>query len=226
MYPRTPRTTALRDRGRISYDETAVHAVLDEAYFCHLGFVVDGSPHVLPTLHVRVDDVLYLHGSTGSRPMLAASRALSVCVALTLLDGLVYARSHFHHSANYRSVIAHGVATLVSSPDEKRRVLTALVEKVGAGRSADSRPPTVKELAQTAVLALPLREVSAKVRTGGVSDEPEDYELTHWAGVVPMRLTPGSPEPDAGVSVPTPAYLPGLPARIEPSGPAARTVLP
>ncbi len=209
MYPPTPRTTALRDRGRMRYDEDTVHAILDEAYFCHLGFVVDGSPRILPTLHVRVDDVLYLHGSTGSRPMLAASSGLPVCVAVTLLDGLVYARSHFHHSANYRSVVAHGVASPVSSPEEKRRVLAALVDKVAAGRAADSRPPTAKELAQTTVLALPLREVSAKVRASGVADEPEDYDLAHWAGVVPLRLAPGSPLPDDGVSVPAPAYLPG-----------------
>jgi nitroimidazol reductase NimA-like FMN-containing flavoprotein (pyridoxamine 5'-phosphate oxidase superfamily) len=212
MYPPTPRTTALRDRGRMRYDEDTVHAILDEAYFCHLGFVVDGSPRILPTLHVRVDDVLYLHGSTGSRPMLAAPSGLPVCVAVTLLDGLVYARSHFHHSANYRSVVAHGVASPVSSPEEKRRVLAALVDKVAAGRAADSRPPTAKELAQTTVLALPLREVSAKVRTGGVADEPEDYDLAHWAGVVPLRLTPGSPLTDGGVSVPAPAYLPGVAA--------------
>jgi RimJ/RimL family protein N-acetyltransferase/nitroimidazol reductase NimA-like FMN-containing flavoprotein (pyridoxamine 5'-phosphate oxidase superfamily) len=193
----------------LSYDADVVHAILDEAYVCDLGFVVDGEPRLLPTLHVRVDDTLYLHGSTGSRPLLAARQAtgLSVSVAVTLLDGLVLARSQFNHSANYRSVVAHGVARLVDDEADKRRVLDALMDKIGAGRTADTRPPTARELAQTAVLALPLREVSAKVRSGGVIDEPEDYALPYWAGVVPLRLTPGAPQPDAGVTAPVPSYL-------------------
>ncbi|MGC9666450.1 bifunctional pyridoxamine 5'-phosphate oxidase family protein/GNAT family N-acetyltransferase [Planosporangium sp. 12N6] len=209
MYPKTPRTTALRDRDRVVYDADTVHPILDEAYVCHLGFVVDGEPRVLPTLHVRIGDTLYLHGSTGSRPLLAARGpdGLPVCVTVTLLDGLVYARSQFDHSANYRSVVAHGVARLVTDEADQRRILTAMVDKVGAGRAGDSRPPTDKELARTAVLALPLREVSAKVRTGGVIDEPADHALPYWAGVVPLRLTPGVPEPDAGVTAPVPAYL-------------------
>jgi uncharacterized protein len=208
-YPQTARTTALRDRGRVSYERATAHAILDEAYFCHLGFVVDGEPRILPTLFVRVGETVYLHGSTGSRPLLAArtGEGLPVCVTVTLLDGLVYGRSHFHHSANYRSVVAHGQAHLVRDEDEKRRALAGLVEKVGSGRYADSRPPTRKELAETAVLALPLEEVSVKARVGGVVDEPEDYDLPYWAGVVPLRLTPGAPEPDAGVTVPVPDYL-------------------
>ncbi|MCW2639994.1 MAG: gcn5-related n-acetyltransferase [Dactylosporangium sp.] len=209
MYPATPRTTPRRHSDRLTYDADVVHAILDEAYVCDLGFVVDGEPRLLPTMHVRVDDTLYLHGSTGSRPLLAARQAtgLSVSVAVTLLDGLVLARSQFNHSANYRSVVAHGVARLVDDEADKRRVLDALVDKIGAGRTADSRPPTARELAQTAVLALPLREVSAKVRSGGVIDEPEDYALPYWAGVVPLRLTPGAPQPDAGVTAPVPSYL-------------------
>ncbi len=208
MYPRTPRTTALRDRGRMAYDADVVHAILDEAYVCHVGFVVDGEPRVLPTLHVRVDDTLYVHGSTGSRPLLAARtpEGLPVCVTVTLIDGLVLGRSQFHHSANYRSVVAHGTARLVTD-DERRRVFRALVEKVCAGRSEESRPPSDKELAQTAVLALPLREVSAKVRSGGVIDDPDDYDLPYWAGVLPLRLVAGIPEPDAGVTAPLPAGL-------------------
>jgi uncharacterized protein len=209
MYPETPRTTALRHRDRMSYDADVVHPIIDEAYHCHLGFVVDGEPRVLPTLHVRVDDTLYLHGSTGSRPLLAAREGLPVCVAVTLLDGLVLGRSQFHHSANYRSVVAHGVAHLVTDEPAKRAAMTALVDKIGTGRAADSRPPTASELAKTAVLALPLREVSAKVRTGGVVDDPEDYALPVWAGVLPLRLVPGEPEPDAGVTAPVPLYLPG-----------------
>ncbi|MFG2102341.1 bifunctional pyridoxamine 5'-phosphate oxidase family protein/GNAT family N-acetyltransferase [Micromonospora echinaurantiaca] len=208
MYPPTPRTTASRTRDRMSYDRAAAHAVLDEAYHCALGFTVDGEPRVLPTLHVRLGDTLYLHGSTGSRPLLAArGDGLPVCVAVTLLDGLVYGRSQFHHSANYRSVVAHGTARLVADEREKAAVLTALVEKVGAGRSADSRPPSRRELAETAVLALPLREVSVRARTGGVRDDEADLDLPHWAGVVPLRLTAGAPEPDAGVTAPVPAYL-------------------
>ncbi|MEV6690761.1 bifunctional pyridoxamine 5'-phosphate oxidase family protein/GNAT family N-acetyltransferase [Micromonospora sp. NPDC051196] len=208
MYAQTARTTASRSRERMSYDRAAAHAVLDEAYHCALGFTVDGEPRVLPTLHVRLGDTLYLHGSTGSRPLLAArGDGLPVCVAVTLLDGLVYARSQFHHSANYRSVVAHGTARLVTDGTEKADVLTALVEKVGAGRAADSRPPNRRELAETAVLALPLTEVSVRARAGGVVDEPADYALPHWAGVVPLRLTAGLPEPDAGVAVPVPDYL-------------------
>jgi RimJ/RimL family protein N-acetyltransferase/nitroimidazol reductase NimA-like FMN-containing flavoprotein (pyridoxamine 5'-phosphate oxidase superfamily) len=208
-YPQTARTTALRDRGRVSYERATAHAIMDEAYLCHLGLVVDGEPRILPTLFVRVDETVYLHGSTGSRPLLAARTAegLPACVTVTLLDGLVYGRSHFHHSANYRSVVAHGQAHLVRDEAEKRKALAALIEKVGSGRYADSRPPTRKELAETAVLALPLEEVSVKARIGGVIDEPEDNDLPYWAGVVPLRLTPGVPEPDAGVTVPVPDYL-------------------
>lgn len=221
MYPPTGRTTATRTRDRMRYDRATAHAVLDEAYHCALAFVVDGEPRVLPTLHVRVDDTLYLHGSTGSRPLLAArgDTGLPVCVAVTHLDGLVYARSQFHHSANYRSVVAHGTARLVDDADEKARVLTALVEKVAAGRSAESRPPNRRELAETAVLALPLREVSVRTRTGGVNDEPADESLPFWAGVLPLRLTPGRPEPADGVTAPVPAYL--RPARSAWSEPVA-----
>ncbi|MEU1967975.1 bifunctional pyridoxamine 5'-phosphate oxidase family protein/GNAT family N-acetyltransferase [Micromonospora sediminicola] len=209
MYPPTARTTATRTRDRMRYDRATAHALLDEAYHCALAFTVDGEPRVLPTLHVRVDDTLYLHGSTGSRPLLAArgDAGLPVCVAVTHLDGLVYARSQFHHSANYRSVVVHGTARLVDDAAEKAAVLTALVEKVATGRSAESRPPSRRELAETAVLALPLREVSVRTRTGGVNDEPADESLPYWAGVLPLRLTPGRPEPAPGVTAPVPAYL-------------------
>jgi RimJ/RimL family protein N-acetyltransferase/nitroimidazol reductase NimA-like FMN-containing flavoprotein (pyridoxamine 5'-phosphate oxidase superfamily) len=196
----------------MAYDKAAAHAILDEALHCHLGYVVDGAPRVLPTLHVRLGGTVYVHGSTGSRPMLAArADGLPVCLTATILDGLVYARSQVHHSANYRSVVVHGVARRVDDLDERRRVLAALVERVGRGRAGDSRPPNRRELAETAMLALPLREVSVKARAGGVVEEPADLALPHWAGVVPLRLTPGPPEPDAGVTVPPPAYL--APAR-------------
>ncbi|MFR9775455.1 bifunctional pyridoxamine 5'-phosphate oxidase family protein/GNAT family N-acetyltransferase [Micromonospora sp. MS34] len=209
MYPRTERTTATRYRDRMHYDRATAHDLLDEGYHCALAFTVDGEPRVLPTLHVRIDDTLYVHGSTGSRPLLAArgEAGLPVCVAVTHLDGLVLGRSQFHHSANYRSVIAHGTARPVTDEAEKARVLTALVEKLVAGRSTDSRPPTRRELAETAVLALPLREVSVRIRAAGVLDEPADYDLPYWAGVLPLWLTRGTPQPDAGVDVPLPAYL-------------------
>src|SRR5436305_3288139 len=212
-YPATDRTPPLRVRERARSDAPAVHAIVDEAYHCAVGFVVDGEPRLLPTLHVRVGGTLYLHGSTGSRPLLTArdgagqdgagqdgagqdgaardgarqDGGLPVCVTVTLIDGLVLARSQFHHSVNYRSVVAHGVAYPVTDPAVKRRVLAALVDKVGPGRSGHTRPPSDRELAKTGVLALRLSEVSAKVRTGGVADEPDHHALPHWAGVVPPR---------------------------------------
>jgi uncharacterized protein len=213
-YEQTSRTTATRTRDRMWYERAAVHAVLDESYHCHLAFVVDGEPRLLPTLQVRIDETVYVHGSTGSRPLLTArtSDGLPVCLAVTLLDGIVFARSQFHHSANYRSVVVHGIARLVTDDAEKRRVLSALLDKLGSGRAADSRPPNRRELAETAVLAVPLREVSLRVRSGGVSEDEEDLVLPHWAGVVPLRLTPGLPEPDTGVTTPPPSYLPQPPA--------------
>jgi uncharacterized protein len=211
-YAATPRATATRLRERMTYDADVVHAILDEAYVCHLGFVVDGEPRVLPTLLVRIDDTVYVHGSTGSRPLLAARSTgeLPVCLTVTLIDGLVLARSQFHHSANYRSVVAHGVARLVTDEDEKDRVFRALMDKAGGSpgsRSLDTRPPTPRELAQTAVLALPLRDVSAKFRAHGVGDDEEDYGGPYWAGVLPLRLVPGVPEPDEGITLPVPEYL-------------------
>jgi nitroimidazol reductase NimA-like FMN-containing flavoprotein (pyridoxamine 5'-phosphate oxidase superfamily) len=208
-FPPTSRTTPSRLRDRVSYERVTAYAILDEAIYCHVGFVVDGLPRVLPTLHARVDDTLYLHGSTGATAMLAArGDGLPICVTVTHIDGLVYARSWMHHSANYRCVVAHGRAHLVTSDEEKWRALDAVVDKVGAGRSVDSRPPSPKELAETAVLALTLREVSVKARVGGPIDDEEDLDLPHWAGVLPLRLTPGRPEPDKGVTAAVPLYVP------------------
>lgn len=216
VYPPTARTTPHRLRDRVRYDRVLVHGVLDEALTCDVAFLADGTPQVLPTFHVRIGDVVYLHGSTGSHPALAArggdctAAGMDVCVAVTLLDGLVFARSQFHHSANYRSVVLHGRARLVEDDDTRRRVLTTLVDKLAAGRAADSRPPTSRELAQTAVLEIPLAEVSAKVRSGGPVEEPEDLTLPHWSGVLPLRVTAGEPEGDgAGAPVPLPGYLLG-----------------
>ena len=208
LYPPTGRTTATRGRDRMRYERSVAHAILDEAYDCAVGIVVDGAPRVLPTLHVRVGDRLYLHGSTGGRLGLAArGDGVPVCVTVTLLDGLVYGRSQFHHSANYRSVVALGRARLVTGDAEKRTALTAMVDKAAPGRAADSRPPNRRELAETAVLVLPLTEVSVRARTGGVVDDPADLILPHWAGVVPLRRVAGPAETDPAVTAPLPGYL-------------------
>ncbi|MDN3271833.1 pyridoxamine 5'-phosphate oxidase family protein [Streptomyces sp. MA15] len=213
-YTPTARTVPTRAAQRAGYDKDLVHAILDEGYVCHLGFVRDGAPVVLPTLYGRVGEVLYVHGSTGSRPLRAArsGEGLPVCLTVTHVDGLVLARSAFHHSVNYRSVVVHGTAYDVTDPEEKRRALDALVDHVVPGRAADSRPADKKELAATAVLRLRLDEVSAKARTGGVNDEPEDLSLPHWAGVLPVRTSYGLPEPDPGLAPGTevPGYLTAL----------------
>lgn len=209
-YPPTGRTVPTRSPDRAAYDRELVHAILDEGYVCHLGFVRDGAPVVLPTLYGRVGEVLYVHGSTGSRPLRAAGRAgqgLPVCLTVTHVDGLVLARSAFHHSVNYRSVVVHGPAYDVTDPEEKRQALDALVDHVVPGRAADSRPANRKELAATAVIRLELNEVSAKLRTGGVNDEPEDLALPHWAGVVPLNKGYGPPLADPGLA--PGAQLPG-----------------
>ncbi len=206
-YPSTPRNTPTRRLERARYDADTIHAILDEALVCHVGFLVDGEPRILPTLHVRDGRALYLHASTGSRMALAArSGGLPVCVAVTLLDGLVLARSQPHHSVTYRSVIVHGHAHLVHDATRKREVLTALIDKIAPGRAADTRPPTDKELAQTAVLAIPLIEVSAKVRGPQVADEPQDLTLPFWAGVLPLRQVADDPIP-VTQDIPLPEYL-------------------
>ena len=223
MYPPTTRTIPTRLADRASYERDTVHAILDESLVCHLGLP---GPKVLPTLFVRVDDTLYLHGSTGGGPALALRDGDQVCVEVTLLDGLVYGRSWFHHSANYRSVVCFGPIRRVTEPDERLRAMAALVDKVGAGRSADSRPPDPKELAATAIFAVPLAEVSAKRRAAGVVDEPADLDLPHWAGVVPLRTVAGRPEPDVGVTAPVPGYLcPERSPWLEPAAIRGRHVL-
>ncbi|MEU3282909.1 pyridoxamine 5'-phosphate oxidase family protein [Streptomyces antibioticus] len=214
-YTPTDRTVPTRSAQKASYDKDLVHSILDEGYVCHLGFVRDGSPVVLPTLYGRVGETLYLHGSTGSRPLRMTGDAdpgLPVCVTVTHVDGLVLARSAFHHSINYRSVVVHGVAHTVTDPEEKRVALDTLVDHVVPGRAADSRPANKKELAATAVIRLDLNEVSAKTRTGGVNEEPEDLGLPHWAGVIPLRTGYGAPLPEADLAPGTafPDYLAAL----------------
>ncbi|SDM50840.1 hypothetical protein SAMN04487981_101760 [Streptomyces sp. cf386] len=214
-YTPTDRTVPTRSPDRASYDKELVHAILDEAYVCHLGFVRDGAPVVLPTLFGRVGETLYVHGSTGSRPLRMTGKAdpgLPVCLTVTHVDALILARSAFHHSINYRSVVVHGMAYDVTDPEEKRVALDALVDHVVPGRAADSRPANKKELAATAVIRLDLTEVSAKLRTGGVNDEPEDLALPHWAGVVPLRKGYEAPvgDPDLAPGTQLPDYLGAL----------------
>ena len=192
----TPRTTLVRRPERGTYDRAAVNAILDEALICHVGFALDGQPYVLPTTHVRVDEQLYIHGSVGSRMLRSLRRGVPVCVTVTLLDGLVLARSAFHHSMNYRSVVILGTAQEVVEETEKRRAFAALVDHVVAGRSGEIRPPSDLELQATAVLRVPIVEASAKVRTGPPLDEESDYALPHWAGVIPLRLQPLRPVAD------------------------------
>ncbi|MFD3701247.1 pyridoxamine 5'-phosphate oxidase family protein [Streptomyces sp. NPDC058646] len=214
-YEPTGRTVPSRSRDRARYDRETVHSILDQAYVCHLGFIRDGAPVVLPTLFGRVGEVLYVHGSTGSRPLLAAGKAdpgLPVCVTVTHVDGLVLARSAFHHSLNYRSVVIHGTAYQVTDEAECRLALDALVDQVVPGRSADSRPASAKELAATAVIRLDLGEVSAKLRTGGPNDDAEDLDLPYWSGVVPVAPAYGTPvpAPDLAPGIAVPDYLAAL----------------
>ncbi|MDX3837355.1 pyridoxamine 5'-phosphate oxidase family protein [Streptomyces europaeiscabiei] len=214
-YTPTDRTVPTRGAQKASYDRDLVHSILDEGYVCHLGFVRDGAPVVLPTLYGRVGETLYVHGSTGSRPLRMTGQAdpgLPVCLTVTHVDALILARSAFHHSINYRSVVVHGTAHQVTDPQERRIALDALVDHVVPGRSADSRPANAKEFAATAVIRLDLNEVSAKTRAGGVNDEPEDLTLPHWAGVVPLRKgyeTP-VPDPDLAPDAELPDYLKAL----------------
>ncbi|AJC60054.1 hypothetical protein GZL_07504 [Streptomyces sp. 769] len=210
----TDRTLPTRARERARYDEETVHAILDEGYVCHLGFVRDGAPIVLPTLYGRVGNRLYVHGSTGSRPLRmaggqSADPGLAVCLTVTHVDGLVLAKSAFHHSMNYRSVVVHGTAHQITDQEEKKAALDTLVDHVLPGRAADSRPANAKELAATAVLRLDLREVSAKIRTGGPNDDPEDLALPHWSGVLPVSPSYGAPIPadDLAPGIPAPDYF-------------------
>jgi nitroimidazol reductase NimA-like FMN-containing flavoprotein (pyridoxamine 5'-phosphate oxidase superfamily) len=192
----TERTQVKRLPDRGKYDAETVHAILDAGFVCHVGFVVGEQPYVIPTNYGRVGDTLYLHGSSASRMLKTLTGGIPVCVTVTLVDGLVLARSAFHHSVNYRSVVILGKATLVDKPEEKMNALEAFTEHVMRGRWKDIRPPNVLELKATTVLSVPLAEVSAKVRTGPPKDDAEDYALPIWAGVLPLPIVPGAPIPD------------------------------
>jgi nitroimidazol reductase NimA-like FMN-containing flavoprotein (pyridoxamine 5'-phosphate oxidase superfamily) len=192
----TDRTRVRRLAERGSFDRDLANSIIDEAYVAHVGFVVDGTPRVLPMTYGRDGEVLYLHGAVGNA-MLRASAGAEVCVTITLLDGLVLARSAFHHSMNYRSVVLLGAAQKVDDEEEKLRAFDVLVDHVLPGRSAVARPSDPSELRATLVLKLPIEEGSAKVRSGGAIDDDADLGLAVWAGVIPLRLTPGEPEQDA-----------------------------
>jgi uncharacterized protein len=206
--PPSDRVRLRRKRERGSHDRAVIDQILDEALIAHLGIVdEDGQPFVIPTLHARQDDLVYLHGSTASRTLRALAVGRPVCLTVTLIDGLVLARSAMHHSANYRSVVLLGEATSVEGLAEKLAAFEAIVEHIVPGRWRDVRPPTDNELKATAVLAIPIDEVSAKVRVGQPMDDEEDYSLPAWAGVIPLVTQALAPEPDprlrAGIAAPT-----------------------
>jgi nitroimidazol reductase NimA-like FMN-containing flavoprotein (pyridoxamine 5'-phosphate oxidase superfamily) len=204
----TERTRVIREPQRAVYDRTAINAILDEAFFCHVGFTADSQTYVIPTMFARVNDSIYFHGSAASRMLRNLSDGLAVCITVTLADGLVLARSVFNHSMNYRSVVALGTAQLIDDSSEKLTALHAFTEKILPGRWNDARQPNEKELKATSILKLPLTEVSAKVRTGPVEDDADDYALKVWAGIVPLRLVADAPIRDerCDPSLPIPAY--------------------
>jgi nitroimidazol reductase NimA-like FMN-containing flavoprotein (pyridoxamine 5'-phosphate oxidase superfamily) len=192
----TTRTRLKRLPKRGSYEREEVYRILDEGLVCHVGFVAGGEPFVIPTGYARVGDDLYIHGSAASRMLRSLAGGVRVCVTVTLLDGLVLARSAFHHSMNYRSVVVFGTASVVESVEESREALRAFTERMIPGRWSEVRPPDESELRQTLVLKLPLSEASAKVRTGPPIDDEPDYQLPVWAGEIPLRLTAAAPVPD------------------------------
>ena len=216
----TPRTRVRREPQRAAYDRATVDAVLDATPLCHLAFVHDGQPYAVPTLHARRGDVVYVHGSAASRALRTVGGALPACLTVTLLDGLVLARSVFEHSVNYRSVLLLGTLTRVDDEAEKVAALEAFSEALIPGRWAEARPPSGKELAATAVLAMPVDEASAKVRTGGPGDgDGPDADLPVWAGTVPLERRWGDPVPDPAARRPLPVppsverLVAGIPGR-------------
>jgi len=204
----TERTRIVREPQRAVYDRAAIYEILDEGFVCHVGFTANEQTYVIPTMYARVGDFIYFHGSAASRMLRNLSDGLSVCITITLTDGLVLARSVFNHSMNYRSVVALGMASLVEGPAEKLDALHAFTEKILPGRWNDARQPNEKELKATSILRLPLTEISAKVRVGPVEDDADDYGLKVWAGIVPLRLVADTPIRDerCDSSLPVPTY--------------------
>lgn len=207
----TERTKVKRLPARGHYDRETIDAILDEGFICHVGFVVDGQPYVIPTGYARVDDTVYIHGSAASRMLRNLSEGIDVCLTVTLVDGLVLARSAFHHSINYRSVVILGIAQLVTDEKEKNAALEALTEHIVPGRWADVRWPSDLELKATSVLKLPIEEASAKIRVGDPKDDEEDYTMNVWAGVLPLGLQTGEPVADARLDtqIEVPEYVRG-----------------
>jgi nitroimidazol reductase NimA-like FMN-containing flavoprotein (pyridoxamine 5'-phosphate oxidase superfamily) len=205
----TERTQVRRLPKRAVYDREAIYRILDEGLVCHVGFVVDGQPVVIPTGYGRDGDTLYVHGSAASRMLRDLAQGVEVSIAVTLLDGLVLARSAFHHSMNYRSVVIFGTAAVVEDQTTKREALRAFTEHIAPGRWREVRPPTESELKATTVLAIPLKEMSAKVRTGPPLDDEEDYSLPVWAGVLPLELRSEQPMADSrlSASIEVPDYV-------------------
>ena len=208
LFTPTERTRVVREALRAIYDREVIYKILDEAFVCHVGFVVDSQPFVIPTMFARVGDELFVHGSAASRMLRNLSSGLPMCLTVTLIDGLVLARSVFNHSMNYRSVVALGHAVLIDDAAEKLRALSAFTEKLVPGRWNHARQPDARELKATSILRLPLTEVSAKIRTGGVEDDADDYTLPVWAGLIPLRLIADPPirDPRCDDSIPTPTY--------------------
>lgn len=204
----TERTRVVREPYRGTYDRETIYKILDEGFVCHVGFAAEGQPFVIPTLYARAGDAIYFHGSAASRMLRGAANGVPVCVTVTLTDGLVLARSVFNHSINYRSVVALGRAALVDGSAEKLRALHAFTEKILPGRWAHARQPNEKELKATSILRLPLTEVSAKIRSGPVQDDAEDYAQQVWAGIVPLHLQAEAPIRDerCDPAIPTPEY--------------------
>jgi nitroimidazol reductase NimA-like FMN-containing flavoprotein (pyridoxamine 5'-phosphate oxidase superfamily) len=203
----TQHTTVRRHPERGAYDRATIHSILDEALICHLGFVADGRPFVIPTIHARDGDTLYVHGSPGSRLLRTARDGVDICVTVTLLDGLVLARSVYNHSMNYRSAVVLGRAREVTDRNEKLRAMHSVVEHVVPGRWNDARQPNDGEIKGTTILALPLDEASAKTRSGPPTDDEADLLLPVWAGVIPLQVNPSAPVPAPGVDRPSPAYV-------------------
>ncbi len=210
ILPTSERTRVVREPIRAVYDRVAIYKILDEAFTCHVGFAgSDAQPFVIPTMFARIGDFIYFHGSAASRTLRGLGAGLPVCITVTLSDGLVLARSVFNHSMNYRSVMALGTATVIDEPNEKLEALRAFTEKLIPGRWNDARQPNEKELKATSILKLPLQEISAKVRTGDVEDDVDDYSVRVWAGVIPLRLAADAPIRDTRCddSIPTPNYV-------------------
>ena len=196
-FPPNERTRVVREPQRGSYDRETIYKILDEGFVCHVGFTMETQPYVIPTMFARVEDAIYFHGSAASRMLRGVGNGIPVCVTVTLVDGLVLARSVFNHSMNYRSVVALGKAELVDAPGEKRNALHSFTEKILPGRWMEARQPYEKELKATSILRLPLTEVSAKIRVGAPEDDAEDYALQIWAGVIPLQLVAGASIRDA-----------------------------